>query len=106
MTIEEDVLRMIMSKEEGILQCDIWKSLGIDSRKCSRIVTNLENKGLTRRNWEKIGGTRTYRIVYARKYDYLMAGGMLAPCIGCSEECAPEYCALMDEWLKALVKET
>jgi DNA-binding Lrp family transcriptional regulator len=109
MTKEEEVLRLIMSKEEGILQSDVWKKTEIDARKCSRIVSNLEKKGLIRREWEKLNGTRTYRIFYIGKYgkyDLLMADSVLAPCIGCSEECAPVDCARIERWTHLLAKES
>lgn len=106
--LEENVLNMIKSSKNGMLQNEIWKAVGIDSRKCSRVVVALEDRGLIKRKWEKIKGTRTYRITYTGSkidYDCLMAGGILAPCIGCSEECFPEDCILIDRWVLTLASE-
>ena len=35
---EEEALKVIQQKPEGVLQSDLWKILEVDSRKCSRIV--------------------------------------------------------------------
>ena len=37
----EKALRIIQSSREGVLQSELWKLLGVDSRKCSRIVKKL-----------------------------------------------------------------
>ena len=106
--VEKAVLDLIKSSKDGILQNEIWKAVGIDSRKCSRIVVALEDGGLVKREWEKIKGTRTYRIRYIGtqiNYDFLMAGGSLAPCIGCNEECIPNECLLMDRWVMAVAED-
>ncbi len=106
--LEKAVLDMIKSSKNGVLQSEIWKAVGIDSRKCSRIVVALEKRGLIKREWEKIKGTRTYRVSYIGNpldYDSLMAGGRLAPCIGCNEECKPIECLSMDQWVLALTED-
>lgn len=104
MNIKEKVLDMIKSSDGGILQRDIWENLGIDSKKCSRIVMDLEREGLIRREWEKLGGTRSYRIFYrfTTQYDFLFANGQISPCIGCFEECDPEDCEDLDSWIQYL----
>ena len=38
------------------------------------------------------------------KHELLLANGKIAPCIGCHEVCAPEYCSLLDEWLELLME--
>lgn len=106
MVDEDTVLGVVKSSRDGVLQSDVWKTLGIDSRKCSRLITSLENKGLVTRVWEKVGGTRTYRILYAgdeASYEMLMAGDLLAPCIGCSIECNPEACLPLGEWILEMI---
>ncbi|MCD5409750.1 MAG: hypothetical protein LRZ87_03195 [Methanocellales archaeon] len=101
LTLEEEVLELICSGR-ATYQNDIWKRLGIDSRKCSRVLINLEKNGLIRRESEVVNGVRTYRVIY-NKFWPLMAGDMIAPCCGCTDECQPEYCALLDEWIQALL---
>jgi len=61
-TLEENVWGFIHLHPEGALQSDIWKKFGIDSRKCSRIITNLEQKGLVYKKSEVANGRRTYRV--------------------------------------------
>ena len=105
--VEEAVLSIIRSSRGGILQSDIWKSMNIDSRKCSKIVIDLEQRGLIKRIWEKTRGSRTYRILYTGdkpRYKALMAEDKLAPCVGCARECAPELCLQIDEWVQKLVE--
>ena len=108
MVDEDTVLSIVKSSRNGVLQSDIWKELGIDSRKCSRLITSLEEKGLITRAWEKVGGTRTYRIFYSGNeahYEILMAGDLLAPCIGCSIECKPDICLPLGEWIMVLIEQ-
>lgn len=103
LTIEDEVLELIHSNE-ATYQNDIWKKLGIGSRKCSRILTNLEKKGLIHRESEVVNGVRTYRITHRKpKFRSLMAEDMIAPCCGCTEECLPEYCVPLNKWVQALL---
>lgn len=109
MDLEIDVLEKIKSSKEGVLQSELWKVLGIDSRKCSRIVTKLEDSGLVTREWETHEGTRTFRIKLkpesdngSHQYHLLVAGDMISPCVGCSVECKPSYCEFLSEWIYRL----
>ncbi|MEM2924439.1 MAG: MarR family transcriptional regulator [Methanocellales archaeon] len=109
---EEDVLKLIKARKNGILQNELWKKLKIDSRACSRLVTALESKGLIKREWETAHGVRTYRIVAVKQqekeklgktnYHLLIAGDIIAPCAGCRAECDPERCQDLVEWVKLL----
>jgi DNA-binding Lrp family transcriptional regulator len=113
--IEDKALEIIKSHEKGVLQSDLWKELGIDSRKCSRIIAKLEADGKIRRAWETVNGTRTYRITYLPQkkepskkkfsFDLVMAEDAVAPCIGCTYECEPDYCPDLGEWIELLTKE-
>ncbi len=111
MGIEEDVLELIKSREDGILQSEIWKITNIDRRKCSRIVDKLMKKGLITREPEISNGSRTYRIRYVEKkglnknFRLLIAGGKFSPCTGCMTECLPEECPHLSEWVYSLVEE-
>jgi DNA-binding MarR family transcriptional regulator len=100
MTLEEKVLDYIRSRRKGALQSDIWKKFDIDSRKCSRIITNLEQNGLVYKKSEVANGRRTYRIV--SRYGLLMANDMVSPCCGCTGECVPERCVPLSGWLLKL----
>ena len=49
----------------------------------------------------------TKALKYAvKKQDHtpLLARGAIAPCIGCTAECAPEDCERINEWIQSLVK--
>lgn len=105
--VEDSVLDMIRSNGEGVLQSDIWKNIGIDSRKCSRVLSNLEGRGLIVRRPETVNGTRTYRVSYVdedSKYSWLMVDDKIAPCAGCSVECNPETCISIEVWINALTR--
>ena len=58
----DEGLKLIQSKPEGILQSELWKELGVDSRKCSRIVKKLEESGLIDRVDFKKDGIKTYLL--------------------------------------------
>jgi predicted transcriptional regulator len=104
----DEALEYIKSHQEGVLQSDLWKALKIDSRKCSRIVAKLLKDNLITREGESVEGIRTYRLYYAdkgnsRRFRSLMAVEIFEPCAGCIEECVPEHCAKLSEWIFAIV---
>ncbi len=104
----EEAFEYIKSHEGGVLQSDLWKALEIDSRKCSRIVAKLLKDNLITREIETVDGIRTYRLYCAdkskgRRFKSLMAVDIFEPCAGCIEECEPEHCAKLSEWIFAIV---
>jgi len=115
---ESEVLAVIRERESGILQSSLWKVLSIDSRKCSRIVARLLEKGLITREPITANGTRTFlirpvgverprrKVEFRRDIDYslLVSGGCIAPCAGCTEECYPERCGALGEWTQCLTE--
>jgi len=107
--LTEDVLKLIQSSEDGILQSDLWKAVGIDSRKCSRIVGSLLKSGLITREPVVSNGTRTFLVKYVdkkidtEKYSYLFSGKLFSPCTGCSIECEPPGCAYLTMWIQNLL---
>jgi len=48
--------------EKGVLQKDLWKKLGLDSRKGLKIVRKLEEQGLILREQVVLRGRKTYVI--------------------------------------------
>lgn len=103
-----EALDYIKSHPEGVLQSDLWKVLKIDSRKCSRIVAKLLKDKLITREVQSADGIRTYRLHYAekmrgRRFDPLLAVNSFEPCAGCIEECVPEHCAKLSEWIFSIV---
>lgn len=100
-----EALRIIQSKSEGVLQSELWKQLGIDSRKCSRVVKKLIDTGLVERIEFRREGIKTY-VLRAKKQAVnpclIIAGGELVPCIGCDRECTVEECDLLVDWMYQL----
>ena len=104
----DEALEYIKSHPEGVLQSDLWKTLSIDSRKCSRIVAKLLKEKLITRDMVSADGIRTYRIHYSarcdgRRFVSLMVVDAFEPCAGCIDECVPEHCAKLSEWIFAIV---
>jgi DNA-binding MarR family transcriptional regulator len=76
----------------GIHQSDFWKKLDVSSRKGSRIVDSLAEKGLINRDETVYEGHNTYYLSpTAQDLDFslLMAGDQLSPFIG-DEEVDPQ----------------
>ena len=101
----DEALKLIQSNPEGILQSELWKELGVDSRKCSRIVKKLEDAGLIDRTEFKKEGIKTY-LLRARQMPvnpaHLLAGDELIPCISCELECIVEECHPLMDWMYQL----
>lgn len=60
--IEKKVLNLIKS-EKGIYQMDVWRTLGMDYRECSRIVTKLLSKNLIKREKAPSNVLATYKLL-------------------------------------------
>jgi hypothetical protein len=113
-SLEDKALALIKSRTNGILQSELWKDLDIDSRKCSRVIAKLEADGKIKRTWETVKGTRTYRISYLPQkkeapkkevdFGFIMVRDHVAPCIGCTYECEPDYCPDLGNWIELLAK--
>ncbi|OPY38493.1 MAG: B-block binding subunit of TFIIIC [Methanoregula sp. PtaU1.Bin051] len=104
---EAEALDLIKSRPEGILQSKLWKELGVDSRKCSRIVKKLEEDGLIDRIESKKGSTKTYLLKAKTSTmpvdpSCLLAGDELIPCISCDLECIVEECHPLMDWMYQL----
>jgi len=74
----------------GIHQSDFWKELDVSSRKGSRIVESLEEKGYVEREDTVYEGHNTYLIEPVLDpadldFSMLMAGDMLSPFAGDEE---------------------
>lgn len=102
---EEDAFRVIASVPEGVLQSELWKMLGVDSRKCSRIVKKLLDTNRVERVEYRQDGIKTFRLI-AKKGPadpaYLLAGEELIPCIACELECSVNECNLLLDWMYQL----
>ncbi|PKL60903.1 MAG: MarR family transcriptional regulator [Methanomicrobiales archaeon HGW-Methanomicrobiales-4] len=102
---EEDAFRLIATVPEGVLQSELWKMLGVDSRKCSRIVKKLLDTNRVERIEYRQDGIKTFRLI-AKKGPVdprcLLAGEELIPCIACELECSVNECNLLLDWMYQL----
>ena len=62
--LQERAIDLIGSRSEGLHQSELRRLLGIDSSKCSKVVSRMETAGLIRR--EKVVASSTYLIRLAR----------------------------------------
>ena len=69
--VENDILRrayeLISKSEDGLIQSDLWKKLGISSRKGSQVVRELVEKDLIEREKVLHGGRWTYRLCLKKR---------------------------------------
>jgi len=111
MNEEKEMVELISSHSEGILQSDVRKTLGIDSKKCSRVINKLMKKHLVRREPELAAGRNTFRLFSmefkepGEIHKKLLAGSVFSPCTGCSLECFPETCYLLNDWVYLIIAE-
>jgi len=102
---DEDAFRIVASSPEGVLQSELWKMLGVDSRKCSRIVKKLLDSNRVERIEYRQDGIKTFRLI-ARKGPAdpfcLMAGDELIPCIACEKDCVVDGCNDLLDWMYQL----
>jgi len=68
---EENIERaynlLLEKMDEGIPQSDLWKELGITSREGSRLVKEMEERGLVQREKILYNGRWTYKLSVKRK---------------------------------------
>jgi hypothetical protein len=103
---EEQAALALVRETGGIHQSDLWKELGVSSRKGSRIAESLVEKDLVERSATVYEGHNTYLIEPTAKdldFSLLMAGDMLSPFIG-EEEVDPNSDAF-SQWLMNLAYE-
>ena len=96
----------LVRESGGIHQSDFWKQLDVPSRKGSRIVESLVEKGLIQREETIYEGHNTYHLTPAPRdldFSLLMAGDMLSPFIG-DEEVDPSSDAF-SQWVMNLAYE-
>ncbi|MHA1608152.1 MAG: helix-turn-helix transcriptional regulator [Candidatus Freyarchaeota archaeon] len=95
--------------EKGLLQSDLWRKLGVNSREGSRVAMRLEKKGLIRRLRELYKGRWTYRIFANEKENVEVKWNTLGgcPCFTCKQisRCgigqpiSPIRCWKLTEWI-------
>lgn len=60
--MQKNALELIGSKPDGIFQSELRKQLGIDSSRCSKIISGLERSRLIKREPADYARRRTYLI--------------------------------------------
>ena len=91
----------------GILQCDLWRRLGIDSRKGSKEVLKLQRRGFIERRRERSRGGWTFRIFPRRRTGTIDTIADI-PCASCDDDykggCPthalnPATCSRLTNWV-------
>ncbi len=105
--LEQRALQLIFHSEEGILQSEMWKKLGVSSREGSRLALKFEEKGVINRVKVLHGGRWTYKI-YSKRQPVSIESLMGCPCLMCDEieKCAPHgasspiNCTDLSRWIE------
>lgn len=104
--LEDKALRLIMESEDGILQCEMWKRLGLSSREGSRLAQRFEEKGEIERNRVLHEGRWTYKL-YSKRRHASLASIRDSPCLKCDDidrcfeggERSPISCEQLTKWI-------
>jgi DNA-binding Lrp family transcriptional regulator len=119
--IEQKALEIVKkSGKNGVLQSELWKMLGLDSREGSRLVLRLVKKGLVSRTQVTVNGRKTYRLFYKEKKELIpkviisVKNIIDIPCASCPyiDVCDignfydPRQCPLLEAWIETQVKES
>jgi len=84
--LTSEMYKLILEKgEEGILQSELWKKIGLTSRDGSRIAIRLEKRGMIKREKVLDHGRWTYRLIPLR-YPLHLGPIERLPCITCPFE--------------------
>ena len=92
--------------DEGILQSDMWKRLGLSSREGSRLAQKFEERGFVERRKVVHEGRWTYKL-YSKRRTATLKSIEGSPCMRCDEidKCfsggskSTISCDLLGEWI-------
>jgi len=104
------------SQRGGIVQSELWKMLGVDSKEGSKIVLRLLRRGLITRKEVSYNGRKTYILIVAHhsegsEIDIRIDDVIQIPCFTCEYlylECGdtsklnPSSCVKMSNFIKGL----
>ncbi len=111
--LERKALQLIFSvEEEGLLQSEMWKKLGVSSREGSRLALKFEEKGVIERRKVLHEGRWTYKL-YSKRKLVTLDSIKDCPCLPCVEidKCFPRgsksplNCSQLTEWIEACASE-
>jgi DNA-binding Lrp family transcriptional regulator len=116
--LDKKAFEIIMSHSQkgGIVQSELWKMLGVDSKEGSKIVLRLLRRGLIARKEINHNGRKTYVLMVAhhseeRGIDISIDDVIQIPCFTCEYlylECGdtsklnPSNCVKLDNFIKSL----
>jgi len=104
------------SQRGGIIQSELWKMLGVDSKEGSKVVLRLLRRGLITRKEINYNGRKTYVLMVAhhseeKEIDISIDDVIQIPCFTCEYlylECGdtsklnPSNCIKMNNFVKSL----
>jgi hypothetical protein len=105
--LERRALQLIIEVgEEGILQSEMWKTLGVTSREGSRLALKFEEKGAVERKRVLHEGRWTYKLFSLSK-QVTIDSIKDCPCIICEEldkcfsggQLSPLHCLNLTIWI-------
>lgn len=106
--LDQRALKLIFdAEEEGLLQSEMWKKLGVSSREGSRLALKFEQKGIIERRKILNDGRWTYRL-YSKHQPVTLDTIIGCPCLSCDEidRCvvggltSPINCSRLTEWIE------
>ncbi|MCR6669519.1 MAG: hypothetical protein NDF51_05925 [archaeon YNP-WB-040] len=113
--LEKKAIEIIIKRgENGIMQSELWKILGTDSREGSRIAIRLEKKGFVTREPIMHEGKHTYILKIVKKEPKKISISSVKgiPCFTCpiitkcgqGGEVNPITCQKMTDWIMSQVE--
>lgn len=112
--LEQKALKLILeAEEEGILQSEMWKKLGVSSREGSRLALKFEEKGVVDRRKELSNGRWTYKL-YSKRQQVTLTSIQDCSCLSCEDlnkcvsggEQSPLNCVRLTDWIEEKAIET
>jgi hypothetical protein len=105
-SLEQKALKLILDSEDGLLQSELWKELGVSSREGSRIAKKFEEKDKIIRKKVLNEGRWTYKL-YSKRMPVTLNSVGGCPCLICGEvdKCFrggtmdPVYCLQLTTWI-------
>jgi predicted transcriptional regulator len=106
--LEQRALQLIFDAgDDGILQSEMWKRLGLSSREGSRLAHRFEERGTIERRKVLHEGRWTYKL-YSKRQPVSLDSIKNSPCLTCEEidKCflegarSPIRCEQLTEWIR------
>lgn len=110
--LEQRALQLILeADDEGLLQSELWKRLGVTSREGSRLALKFEEKGVVERKRVLHDGRWTYKL-FSQTKPVTIDSIRDCPCINCDEldkcfeggQMSPIRCPLLTAWVDPKAK--